>query len=201
MAVDHGIKETPIRVLVSGGIGSGKSTVAALLGEKGAAVINSDLIGHQVLEPHGEAFAAVARRWPEVVVDGRIERSRLADIVFADPAALDELEHLTHPAITHRILRLVQALADVAVIVELPLAKNLFGDDWSRVVVDAAPETRSARAIAQGRAPEDVARRMAAQPTREDWRAIADYVVVNDGNLEDLRSQVDELWERLQGRS
>ncbi|NNL69734.1 MAG: dephospho-CoA kinase, partial [Acidimicrobiia bacterium] len=94
------------RILLSGGIGAGKSAAARIIAARGYPVIHADKIGHAVLEPEGEAFPAVAARWPEVVVDGMIDRPRLAEIVFDDPAALTELESLTHPAIAARIMNL-----------------------------------------------------------------------------------------------
>lgn len=183
--------------MVSGGMGSGKSTVCRMMGELGAVVIEADAVGHEVLEPGGAAFAAVANRWPEVVVEGRIDRALLAAVVFADGEALAELERITHPAIGVRIASLVAEAGDRDVVVELPLTVDLLGPEWFRVVVDAAPGVRVRRAEAAGWAAEDVARRMAAQPGREEWLAGADAVLVNDGDLAALRARVEELWRRL----
>jgi dephospho-CoA kinase len=192
-----------IRVVVSGGIGSGKSTVSRMMGELGAVVIEADAVGHEVLEPGGAAFTAVAERWPAVVVDGRIDRARLAAVVFTDEEALRELEQITHPAIGARVAALVAEAGDRDVVVELPLTVDLLGPDWIRVVVDASPELRARRAEEAGWAADDVERRMAAQPGREEWLAGADAVLVNDGDLASLRTRVEELWRRLgadQGR-
>ena len=95
----------PVRIVVVGGIGAGKSTVLARFEELGAMIVETDRIGHDVLEPWGSAFSAVAERWPEVVVDAQIDRSALAAIVFNDADALAELEAISHPAIAREIAR------------------------------------------------------------------------------------------------
>ncbi len=186
-------------MLLGGGIGSGKSAVAALLRELGATVIDADAAGHEVLEPGGEAFARVAARWPEVVRDGRIDRAALGGVVFADPTQLAALEAITHPAIAARIAAAVAAAGTDVVVVEMPVLARLVGQGWPRVVVDAPDEARVARAVARGMDEDDVQRRMAAQPSREDWLAAADYVVDNSGMREDLRGEVERLWAWLTG--
>ena len=108
----EGNSETPLRVIVSGGIGSGKTTVLRLLERLGAVVVEADRIGHEVLEPGGASYDAVATRWPSVVVEGRIERSLLAAIVFSDLEQLALLESLTHPAIRDEIAIRVAAAWD-----------------------------------------------------------------------------------------
>ncbi len=183
-----------MRVLLGGGIGSGKSAVAALLREAGATVVDADAAGHRVLEPGGEAFDQVAARWPEAVRDGRIDRAALGGVVFADPAQLAELEAITHPAIAARIAGAVAAAGTDVVVVEVPVLARLVGEDWPRVVVDAPDEARVARSVARGMDEGDVRRRMAAQPSRAEWLEAADYVVDNSGNLEDLSTQVERLW-------
>ncbi|MBA2337236.1 MAG: dephospho-CoA kinase, partial [Acidimicrobiia bacterium] len=119
------------RVVVTGPIGSGKSVVAALLRQRGATVIDADTLGHAVLGPGGEAFGAVAARWPSVVVDGGIDRSRLAALVFADRTQLEVLQALTHPAIVARIEAAVGD-ADEVVAVEMPLLDPTLR--WHRLV-------------------------------------------------------------------
>jgi len=196
----HEVASAPIRVVLSGGIGAGKSTVADLLGDRGFVVVAADRLGHEVLAPGGEAFAAVARRWPEVVRDGMIDRARLAGIVFADPAALAELESLTHPAIGRRIAAAVAAAGDRPVAVEVPvISSSLVDPAWTRILVDAPPEVRLARAVARGGDPEDVARRMAVQPEPGRWREWADIVIENTGDLDRLAAAVDDVVARLAG--
>lgn len=179
------------RVIVMGGIGTGKSTVTQLLRGHGYLVIEADRIGHAVLEPGGAAFEAVAERWPGVVIDGRIDRSRLGAIVFADLAKLRQLEALTHPHIQRIILERAGVADDVAV--ELPLPPGFLGPGWVSLYVDADPTVRRTRLLARGMAAEDMDLRMAAQPDRETWLADADHVIRNDGSLESLARQVDDF--------
>ncbi|MDH3606769.1 MAG: dephospho-CoA kinase [Acidimicrobiia bacterium] len=189
------------RLILSGGIGSGKSAVGGLLSARGIPVIHADMIGHAVLEPEGEAFHPVSAWWPEVLVDGVIDRAKLAQIVFSDPKALEELESMTHPAIAARVLNLVEAHADAElVVVELPLLLPLLGEGWIRVVVDAPQETRRRRLAERGMGESDIDGRMAAQPTGEEWRAVADHVIDNSGTLAELEAEVGRLLEELQQR-
>lgn len=164
----------------------------------GATAIIADEIGHRVLEPGGEAHEAVAETWPQVVVDGRIDRRRLAAIVFADPEELTRLEAMTHPAIAARLASEAAAV-DGDVVVETPVPAVAAGDGWARVLVDAPPRVRLDRAVARGGNREDVVRRMAAQLDREEWLAWADHVIVNDGTVDDLERAVVDLWDRLAG--
>jgi dephospho-CoA kinase len=160
-------------------------------------VIDADRVGHRVLEPAEKAFALVAERWPEVLHDGVIDRGRLADIVFSDPAQLRELESLTHPAIFGTIRDDLEGFDGVAV-VEVPI----LGDhlDWPRIVVDAPDDLRLERVIARGMGREDAQRRMTSQPSREQWLAAADLVIPNHGNLEELHETVTQvLGELLEG--
>ena len=187
----------PLRIVVSGGIGSGKSSVSARLRDLGAILIEADLLGHEVLEPGGAAFAAVVARWPSVLVDDAISRSALAEIVFADLDQLQELEALTHPAIGAEIRRRFDAAASAPVVLELPLVSDLAGTGWIRVVVDADEETRVDRSVSRGNDEEDVRRRVAAQPPAEEWRRSADHVIQNDGTRAELVKAVDELWALL----
>ncbi len=185
-------------MVLSGGIGSGKSTVAELLERRGWKVISADRLGHEVLEPNGEAFDEVARVWPEVVRDGRIDRGALATIVFSDPAQLERLEAITHPAIGRRIAAAAVEAGDRPVAVEIPIiAEGLVDPSWTRVVVDAPDEVRFARAVVRGGDPDDVRRRMASQPDRETWLRWADEVIDNAGDLTALEEQVDRLVARI----
>lgn len=184
---------------MSGGIGSGKSTAVAAFAGLGAVVIEADSIGHEILEPEGAAYARVAARWPEVVSEGRIDRALLAAIVFSDAGQLVELEAIAHPLIAEEIAARVAAAGDRDVVVELPLASDLAGPGWTRVVVDAPRAVRLERAVRRGMDTADVAGRMAAQPERDVWIADADFVIDNEGTTEELEAQVRELWVELIG--
>lgn len=187
----------PLRLIVSGGIGSGKSTVTRMLREHGAVVIEADRIGHAVLEPDGAAFAAVASQWPMAVVEGHINRGLLAAIVFTDEAQLALLESMTHPHIRDEIERRVAQNAARHVVVELPLAAEFFPGGWTRVVVVAPESLRLQRTVARGMPAEDVQNRMAVQPGLDEWMARADVVIENDGSLDDLRASVAAVWRQL----
>jgi dephospho-CoA kinase len=149
-----------------------------------------------VLEPEGPAFEAVARRWPGTVVDGVIDRSRLAAIVFNDPGQLAELEAMTHPHIRRIILAMVEG-AEGPVAVEVPLLSDFLGAGWTRVVVDAPDEVRLQRLLARGVDPGDARARMRAQPSREQWLAGADVVVDNSGDEDHLMAEAERLAETL----
>ncbi len=183
--------EAPIRILLGGGIASGKSAVGRRFDDFGAKVIDADLHGHLVLEPDGEACGSVSERWPWVLVDHRIDRRALAEIVFADPEQLTELEALTHPAIIRRISGLVSTGDDV--VVEIPLILDVPGA-WTKVFVDADDGSRLERAVKRGSTEADVRQRMANQPSRDEWITWADVIVDNNGSVEDLERQLDSLW-------
>jgi dephospho-CoA kinase len=186
-----------LRLVISGGIGSGKSTVASRLRALGAHVIEADLVGHEVLEPGGAAYESVTERWPSVVIGGVIDRGALAEIVFADVGQLRELEALTHPAIAAEIRRRVAGVETGVIAVELPVGSDLVGTGWVRVIVEAPVAVRLARSVARGQGEEDVRNRMDTQPSREEWRSGADYVIANDGTRAELMARVDELWAEL----
>ncbi|MEA2001968.1 MAG: dephospho-CoA kinase [Actinomycetota bacterium] len=188
---------SPLRVIVSGGIGSGKSTVIEMLHSMNAVVIEADRIGHEVLEPGGPAYQEVAQRWPSVVEEGRINRSLLAMIVFSDGEQLVTLEAMTHPHIRAEIENRVEVASDRDVVVELPLASDLMGSGWVRLVVDAPREIRLQRIVARGMAEHDAVNRLRMQPTRDEWIGGADIVVENSGSLAALEIEVRDIWERL----
>ncbi len=189
-----------VRVLLSGGIGSGKSAVSSALRERGVVVLDADQAGHEVLEPGGEAFESVIARWPEVRVDGRVDRRALGRIVFGDPELLAELEKYTHPAIRARLDRQVEALDAREVVVEMPLPKDFMGPGWLRVIVDAPDTVRVHRLRDRGMQLDEIDSRMASQPSAQQWRAIADYVIDNSADRASLDTEVSALldWMRSQ---
>lgn len=184
------------RLVVAGGLGSGKSTVAGLLAAKGAVVIEADRIGHEVLAPGGAAFGPVAERWPHVVVGGSIDRRLLAAVVFGDADELAELEAITHPAISAEIRKQAHAVGDQPVVLEVPVPA-VVGPGWIWIVVVADSSERVARAVGRGMDEADARRRIASQLSDEGWRARATHVIVNDGTLEELSRQVDVVWEQV----
>jgi dephospho-CoA kinase len=184
-------------LLLTGGIGSGKSTVARLLGERGAEVIESDLIGHAVLA--GPAKQEVLATWPEVGACGEVDRRKLADIVFREAGQLRRLEAITHPLIRAEISRRVRESHGPLVVVELPLMVDWdLPGRWVRVLVDSDPEVRLERLAAAGVPESEAQRRMRMQPPRHTWLESADFLIENDGTLEDLEAEVERMMARLE---
>jgi dephospho-CoA kinase len=182
------------RVLLGGGIGSGKSAAGSVFELLGAAVLSADRAAHRALEPGGGAAGAVAARWPEAVVKGRVDRRGLAEQVFGDPAALAELESLTHPVIARLLAEEVGAARARVVMVEMPLPIDLLGPGWRWVVVDAPDDLRLARLVGRGMTREEALRRMEVQPSRDEWLERAELVVDNRGSLADLEAECLKAW-------
>lgn len=197
MGRDGGVHLTHSVLVLTGGIGSGKSTVAGILSARGAHVIEADRLGHEVLAPGGAAYPEVASRWPEVVVDGEIDRRALGRIVFGDPDELAALESLTHPAIRDLLAARLAAADAVVTVVEIPIRAEWLDPSWPVLVVDVSEETRRSRLRDRGMDDDEIDARMAAQPTREQWRDGATWVVRNDGDLSALAGEVDRVWHAL----
>ena len=187
-----------LRIVVTGGIGAGKSTVSAMFETAGALVIEADRIGHEVLQIGHPVAGEVADEWPQVVdASGSIDRGHLAAVVFAEPAELARLEAITHPAIELELLRRSEAAGDVALVVEIPIIRPWFDESWWWVVVTADASVRLDRAMNRGADRVDVAHRMASQPTDAEYAAAADFVVVNNGSVDELNQQVVAIWESM----
>jgi dephospho-CoA kinase len=196
-----------VTVALTGGIGSGKSSVAARLAELGAVVVDADRIAREVVEPGTPGLAAVVAEFgPDVLrPDGSLDRAEMASIVFADPDRRAALEAIVHPLVAARSAELIAAAPAGAVIVyDVPLLAESLGTGRDRsaefgtvVVVEAPLEARVARLAGRGLAEDDARARIAAQASDEQRRAIADHVLDNSGDLDDLRAQVDALWATL----
>lgn len=192
-----------MRVGLTGGIGSGKSTVSARLAERGAVVVDYDLLAREAVEPGTPALAAIAERFGAEVVgaDGRLDRPALGSVVFADEGARRDLEAITHPAIRELAQRRDQGAPEGAVVVhDHPLLVEMgMAEACDLVVVVDVPEPEQVRRLVEDRAMSeaDARSRLAAQSSREDRRAAADVVLDNSGSLEQLQEAVDALWERL----
>ena len=184
------------RYLLTGGIGSGKSTAGAIFEALGARDVSSDRLGHAVIAPEGPAFAAAAARFPNAVIGGEIDRPTLAGLVFSDPEELHALEEITHPAIRAAIDQAIEGERGV-VLVEVPLITDFFGPEWKRIVVDAPTEIRVRRLLDRGMTQGDIDARMAAQPTRAEWLAVADLVVDNRKDLTALEQECRAVWGRI----
>lgn len=183
----------PLRVVVIGGIGSGKSEVGRMLAERGFSVLDTDHLGHEVLAAGHPVAAQIAERWPEAVVDGRVDRGLLGRVVFDDPSALADLEALTHPAIRRLVEHWATEVGARPAAVQIPLLKELADPSWVRVAVDAPAESRRRRLRHRGMSDRDIDARMAAQPSREEWLSRADLVLDNSGTMRSLARQVDRV--------
>lgn len=181
---------TPPRVVVTGGIGSGKSLVCSILSALGTAVIDADSLGHAVLQPEGEAFAQVAARWPRAVSGGRIDRSELGRIVFSGADQLTELMAMTHPHIRARLFQEVDRHPDRPVAVEVSAPSDLVMPDWPVLVVDAEPRTIRTRLLERGMSEGDIRRRLASQRSRSEWLEMADLVITNRSGRDELAEEV-----------
>ena len=191
---------------LTGGIGSGKSTVSAMLTARGAVVIDADLIAREVVEPGGPAYQGVVDRFgPGILApDGTIDRPALAAVVFNDPQARADLNNLVHPAVGAVMAERMSAEAstDHVVVLDIPLlveSANPRSDLGGVLVVDCPVELAVERLVGQRGMPEEDARaRVAAQATREERLARADFVVDNSGDLDHLAAEVDRAWEWIE---
>lgn len=192
------------RIGLTGGIGSGKSTVASIMSELGADVIEADAIAREVVAVGTEGLdALVAAFGPEILhSDGSLDRTHLADIAFGDPTARATLNDITHPRIAARTAELIAALPDEAILVhDVPLLVELhlqYAYDLV-VVVDAPDDVRLERLVARGLSLEDASARIAAQAPRDVRLAAADIVIENAGTLAELREQVRAAWPEVAG--
>jgi dephospho-CoA kinase len=192
---------------LTGGIGSGKSTVARLFAERGAEVVDVDAVGRNVIAPGGRAEAAVVAEFGDEIVapDGTIDRRALARMVFSQPEGLQRLEAISHPAINAELTELVAAFAadaivvyDMAILVESNLGRADPAHRYSHVVVVEAPlELRIERAVERGMSEADARARAAAQATDDQRRAVADVVVRNDADLAALEADVNDAWSTI----
>jgi dephospho-CoA kinase len=195
-----------LRIGLTGGIGSGKSTVAARLAELGAVVIDSDRLAREVVQVGSPGLARVVERFgPSVLLpDGSLDRPRLGQLVFSDPAALADLNAIVHPLVRARSEALSsQAAAGgaVAVVQDVPLlVENKLAGGYDRVIVVEAPlELRLQRLAGRGLDEETARARIAAQASDDERRAVADIVLNNSGSVAELMAQVDAAWARLAG--
>src|SRR5215207_3016589 len=189
---------------LTGGIGSGKSTVARLLRTKGAAVVDADEVARSVVEPGQPALEKLVERFGDGILDagGRLDRGGLAAIAFADEDGRKALGEITWPAIGEEFERQIRDAPDDAVVIcDVPLlveSKAAAARPYVAVVVVEAPlELRLDRLEIRGVPRDDAQRRMAAQATDEERRAVATHVIDNGGNLQSLGRQVNDVWADL----
>ncbi|MDI9332364.1 MAG: dephospho-CoA kinase [Alphaproteobacteria bacterium] len=188
---------------LTGGIGSGKSTVAAMLAERGAAIIDADAISRTTTAAGGLAVDAIRQQFGPhfITTEGALDRERMRALVFEDPGARQRLETIVHPLVAQETERQAQAAIDAGhrlLVFDVPLlaeSKRWQGRVDKVLVVDCTPETQVRRVVERnGLTPDEVRRIIAAQTSREQRLAIADWVILNDGlTLAELRAQVQAL--------
>jgi dephospho-CoA kinase len=195
------------RVGLTGGIGAGKSEVSRRLAAQGAIVIDADAIAREVVEPGTPGLAEVVAAFgPEVLLpDGRLDRPRLGDIVFADPELRAKLSGIVHPRVGARMRELEDSAGPAAIVVhDVPLiAENNLASTYDLVVVvDVPPRIQLDRLVRhRGMTREQARARMAAQASRADRLAIAGIVIDNSGSLAELDRPVGDLWTELRRRT
>lgn len=193
------------QVGLTGGIASGKSTVSRLLAERGAVVVDADLVAREVVEPGEPALEQIVAVFGQDVLgaDGCLDREALGAIVFSDPEANKTLRAITHPAIGARMGAMIDAVRDTdrIVVLDAPLLVEAGWTGMPMIVVAADPEVQVERMIRDRDMSDGDARaRMSAQASLEEKLAKADIVIWNNGSLAELEARVDEVWADLQRR-
>lgn len=188
---------------LTGGIGSGKSTVATMLAEKGATVIDADRVAHEVYEPGTKGYARVVERFGREIVgaDDRIDRKRLGEVVFGDSRALRDLNAIVHPLVQEEVARRLSAAlgrdpgATVVLEAALMTETGWSGGAAELWVVVADPEVAVSRLVRdRGMSEQDARARIKAQATNEERTRSATVVLENNGGLHELRRKVDAAW-------
>jgi len=195
-----------VYVGITGGIGSGKTTVADLFGElfsaDGAVVIHADELAHRALAASSRLLPVIAERFGADLIDalGNVDRRALGDIVFADESKRQALEELVHPEVA-RLARVAKESAPVDSIVfyDVPLlAEKSMANQFDAVIVVECPiETRRIRLIERGLTLPEIDARIAVQASDDERRAVADFVITNGTSLSDLVKQVESVWAAL----
>jgi dephospho-CoA kinase len=192
-------------VALTGGIGSGKSLAAQYFSELGARVVDADQLARVAIERGSEGFDEVALRFGEAIMrNGDIDRKALGEIIFADPKAKSDLEEIIHPRIRELFAEVVADLKpDEILIYEIPLLveTGAVANFDVIITIEADLEIRKERLRKRGMFISEIEKRIAQQASREDREAIADFVLINDGDEDALLRAVENLWEELPGRA
>lgn len=191
---------------LTGGIGSGKSTVSAELARRGAIVIDADLVVRELQSPGGAVLAAMVEHFGNDILadDGTLNRQAVADIVFNDPEQLKALNAIVHPKVGEEIDSRIEAQRDTdnVVILDVPLlVESKAYETEGVIVVDTDPEIAVQRLVEfRGFNADDARARMKLQATREERRAVAAFIVPNDGTQEELMAHIEECWAWIQSK-
>ena len=188
-----------LSIALTGGIGSGKSAVGDILSELGAIVIDSDQLARDVIERGTSGFDEVLARFGDgILVDGEISRAKLAEVVFSNEEARKDLEGIIHPRVRDLSARVLQASPEDSVVVnEIPLLFETQGQDRFDLVitVEADDEIRTKRLLDRGLKAYQIEKHISAQASRSERESIADFVIENNENLEELEKKVRKIWE------
>jgi dephospho-CoA kinase len=195
-----------IRIGLTGNIASGKSEIAKMLGDRGATVIDADVLAREAVRPDTQALKDIVKRWGKDILkkDGSLDRTALRQIVFADQSELDALNRIVHPGVTRlrdREIARARERGDPIVVCVIPLLfeRNIVDEFDAIVLVDAPRPVRLDRMVAsRGMEATDAMNMIASQMPAELKRARADYVIENNGSLQELERDVDALWSSLQ---
>lgn len=195
-----------IRIGLTGNIASGKSEIAKMLADRGATVIDADVLAREAVRPDTQALKDIVKRWGKDVLkkDGALDRAALRQIVFADQSELDALNRIVHPGVTRlrdREIARARERGDPIVVCVIPLLfeRNIVDEFDAIVLVDAPRPLRLERMVAsRGLEATDAMNMIASQMPAELKRARADYVIENNGSLQELERDVDALWSSLQ---
>ena len=188
---------------LTGGIGSGKSTIARRLEKLGARVIDADVVSREVVEPGQPALSAIVATFGAAVLnaDGTLNRARLGDIVFTDKEAREKLNNIVHPAVRERSLKLFAEAADHEVVIyDVPLlveSENSYS--FEHIIVASAPEEIRVERLMEhrGMTESEARARIESQASEEARLSLADTVIDTSGSLEDTYSQVDRFWAEI----
>ena len=188
-------------VALTGGIGAGKSTVAQYFAELGALVIDADQLARIAIERGSDGFSEVLLRFgDDIIVNGDIDRKKLAEIIFSDQSARKDLEAIIHPRVQAIFAEAVEDLGEEDILIyEIPLlVETDAAEKFDYVItVEADLESRKARLLKKGLYISQIEKRIAAQATPQSREAIADTVIRNDGDEDELLRQVENLWESV----
>jgi len=189
-------------VALSGGIGSGKSTVGELFQQLGAVVVDSDQLAREVVERGSSGFEQIFTLFgDEILKNGEINRSLLAEIIFKDPAKRKDLEQITHPLIRKAFADIVAKSGDQAIVInQIPLlVESKYEYNFDHVItVSTSEDKRIARLLAKGYTQEQIQNRMKSQVSDADREKIADSIIQNNESEKELLPQVEKIWEQLQ---
>lgn len=191
-------------VALTGGIGSGKSTVGELFQQLGAVVVDSDQLAREVVERGSSGFEQIVTLFgDEILKNGEINRSLLAEIIFKDPAKRKNLEQITHPLIRKAFADIVAKSGDQMIVInQIPLlveSKYEYGFDHV-ITVSTSEDKRIARLLAKGYTQEQIQNRMKSQVSDADREKIADSIIQNNESEKELLPQVEKIWEQLQSK-